>query len=674
MIGLIVTNAIGQSMNMLSLLGALIALGMLVDEAIVVAENIYRHLEEGKSRREAAILGTVEMFPAVLTATLTTIFAFLPLLMLTGEMGTFIKILPIMISVLLISSLFEAFFFLPLHSYDFLRLRKEDHMAHAIWDTLNSWHNSVLHFLFKRRILSLIVIFTSIIMATGMMMKSSKFQLFPDFDVTQIYITGKVNINNDLQDSEKIVTNVEKIILSKLSSEEYSSVTSVIGMRLDAKNEAELGDNLFHIFVDLHERAPDNFFNKYINPHFALEYDASILKRERTAHAISMDLEKWLKEVSEQSYHDRNFKEQKLFEEFQITVPGTGIVAHDIEISLGGQRGDVMVAGIKKLETSLSTIAGVDNISDDLEIGEEELKLRINSYGQQLGFTEASLTKELRAYYLKGEYGKLFNTQGLIRVRIEGNAKDSFSSIESFQVHIPNTKQYIALKEVCHFIVSKSYVSIKKEDSKRLRTVFASLDKKLSTSAEVMKALQPTIDALDASGYIVHVKGEQQENEKTQREMMQAGIIAILLIFITLVWLFNSIVKTLIVLSTIPLVLLGVYIGHWIMGLNLTMPGLIGVIGLAGVVVNDGLIMVSFISKAKDSEDLMRLAKTRLRPILLTSITTVLGLSTLIFFASGQAQILQPMAISLGFGITWATVLNLVYIPLLYSVVYRVKR
>lgn len=126
-------------------------------------------------------------------------------------------------------------------------------------------------------------------------------------------------------------------------------------------------------------------------------------------------------------------------------------------------------------------------------------------------------------------------------------------------------------------------------------------------------------------------------------------------------------------LSTIPLVLLGVYAGHWLMGLNMTMPGLIGVVGLAGVVVNDGLIMVDFIRKAKDTEELMQRAQTRLRPIVLTSLTTVLGLSTLIFFASGQAMILQPMAVSLGFGIAWATVLNLLYVPLLYSIAYKIK-
>jgi len=239
MIGLIVTEAAGYSLNMLSLLGALIALGMLVDEAIVVAENIYRHLEEGMEPREAAIMGASEMFPAVLTATLTTIFAFLPMLMISGEMGTFIKILPIMISVLLISSLFEAFYFLPLHSYDFLRLRKEGHMTHGIWDVLYHSYTRVLVRLLNKKLLSLIVIVTTISTATVYMVASSKFQLFPEFDVTQVYVSGKVNVNNELEDTEKLVAKLEKELLSRLSDDDYISVTSVIGLRIGASNRCQ---------------------------------------------------------------------------------------------------------------------------------------------------------------------------------------------------------------------------------------------------------------------------------------------------------------------------------------------------------------------------------------------------------------------------------------------------
>ena len=669
MIGLIVTQLLGDSINMLSLLGALIALGMLVDEAIVVAENIYRHLEEGKSRREAVIEGTIEMFPAVLTATLTTIFAFLPMLLLTGDMGAFIKIIPIMISVLLLSSLFEAFYFLPLHSYDFLKLQKESFATHSIWEHLYRWYDTMLHFLFRRKIISLIAIVLSILLLTFVMFKQTKFQLFPEFDATQVYVSGKVDINSELQDTEKQVSQIEKILLQKLNTQDFSSVTSVIGFKMDAKNNAEVGDHLFHIFVDLKERAPDNFYNRYINPILSVEYDKKLLVREHDAKEIAQEIKGWLKELK--MAKDKEGK--PLFDELTVRVPGAGVVANDIEISFSGKSEEEILGKIKRVQDTMSKIEGVYNIADDATIGAKELKLRVNRYGQSLGFNEQIVSNELRSYYLKGEYAKMFNEEGLIRVRVEGEIKDRLSSLNDMELSVPNSNRFVSLKDVCDFVVIQGFVTINKEDGKRIRTVFASLDKKRVTSAEVMQRIEPVIKELRAQGFVLDIKGEEKENAKNKKEMGQSAVIAIFLIFITLIWLFNSFRNALIVLSTIPLVLLGVLVGHAIMGLNLTMPGLIGIVGLAGVVVNDGLIMVSFIRTAKDTEELMKLAKTRLRPILLTSVTTVLGLSTLIFFASGQAMILQPMAVSLGFGLTWATVLNLVYVPLLYSVAYRIK-
>ncbi|MEN4045497.1 efflux RND transporter permease subunit [Sulfurimonas sp. NWX367] len=661
MIGLIVTEILGDSLNMLSLLGALIALGMLVDEAIVVAENIYRHLEEGMDRKEAVITGAAEMFPAVLTATLTTVFAFLPMLLMTGEMGMFIKIIPIMITVLLLSSLFEAFYFLPLHAHDFLKVSKEGSFTKRFWQKMHDWYSTALHFLFRRKFLSLSVIVVSIVLLEFVMIKNAKFQLFPDFDNTQIYVYGKVNINNELKDTEKIVTKLENIILKNINNEDVSSVTSVIGFKMDAKNRAELGENMFHIFIDLHERAPENFFDTYISPYLSIEYNPGVQTRKKDAKEIAKEIKKVLK------------NQKSAFEELVVKVPGAGVIAHDVEIGLSTKNAKSVVPYLKILEKELAGIKGVYNIADDATLGEKELKLHVNRYGQELGFTEQDVSNELRAYYLKGEYGKLFNDQGLVRIRLDSNVNKEIRSIHTIELQVPGSDKYVALKEICDFEYIQSFVTLKKENGKRVRSVYASTDKKIITSSELMKKLQPTLQKFKKEGITVDIKGEEKENNKNKREMMQSALIAIFLIFITLVWLFDSIRKSLIVISTIPLVLLGVYVGHWIMGLNLTMPGLIGIVGLAGVVVNDGLIMVDFIKNAKNTEDLMKRAQTRLRPILLTSLTTVLGLLTLIFFASGQAKILQPMAISLGYGIAWATVLNLLYVPLLYAVVYKIK-
>ncbi|NPA66553.1 MAG: efflux RND transporter permease subunit [Epsilonproteobacteria bacterium] len=669
MIGLIVTEMLGDSLNMLSLLGALIALGMLVDEAIVVAENIYRHLEEGMERREAVIVGAMEMFPAVLTATLTTVFAFLPMLLMSGEMGMFIQIIPIMITVLLLSSLFEAFYFLPLHAKDFLKVSKEGSFTKRFWERMYRRYDQLLHFLFRKRYFSLGLMVISILIAEYYMVKNSKFQLFPDYDNTQVYVYGKVDINNDLQDTEKYVTKIEKKLLENADKDDISSITSVVGFKMNAKKQVDLGENMFHIFIDLHERAPENFFDHYISPYLSLEYDEKLLKRKHSANEIADHVRKLLQDM-------KNLKTpqgKNIFEEFVIEVPGTGIVAHDVEISLSGRPDDEILRGLKLIEDKLASIKGVTNIADDADIGEKELKLKVNEYGQQLGFNEQVVQSQLQAYYLKGEYGKLFNDEGLLRIRIESDLDEKIDSIKEVELQVPSQNKKVALKDIADFIYKRGFVTINKEDGERIRSAFASLNKNIITSHEVMQELQPVLKKLKEEGFKVFVKGEEKENQKNIKEMMQAATIAIFLIFITLIWLFDSIVKSLIVISTIPLVLLGVYVGHYIMGLNLSMPGLIGVVGLAGVVVNDGLIMVDFIKRAKDSEELMKRARTRLRPILLTSLTTVLGLFTLMFFASGQAMILQPMAISLGFGIAWATVLNLLYIPLLYAVVYRIR-
>ena len=669
MIGLIVTNIMGDSLNMLSLLGALIALGMLVDEAIVVAENIYRHLEEGMERKEAVITGATEMFPAVLTATLTTVFAFLPMLLMSGDMGMFIKIIPIMITVLLLSSLFEAFYFLPLHAYDFLKVSEKESFTKRFWLKMYERYDKILHFLFRRRYVSLIIIVASILSLTFVMMKNSKFQLFPDFDTTQVYVYGKVNINNELEDTEKIVTKLEKTLIEKLDKDNVSSVTSVIGFKMDSKNRAELGENMFHIFVDLNERVPVNFFDKYISPVLSVESGSADKIRKDDAKVIAGEIKEYIKSM--ESLKDE--RDALVFEELVVKVPGAGVVANDIEIALSSKENVDVIASLNYLQEELAKIDGVFNISDDADLGERELKLRVNQYGQELGFNEETISSALRAYYLKGEYGKLFNSSGLIRIKLESGANENINSINSIELQVPTTQNFVKLKDISDFIYMQSFVTLKKENAKRIRSFYASIDKDKVTSSEVMKQLEPALEKVRSNGIDLDIKGEEKENKKNKREMLQAGLIAIFLIFITLVWLFDSIKKPLIVISTIPLVLLGVYVGHWVMGLNMTMLGMIGTVGLAGVVVNDGLIMVNFIKKAQDTEELMKRAKTRLRPILLTSLTTVLGLLTLIFFASGQAMILQPMAVSLGFGIAWATVLNLLYVPLMYSVAYKIK-
>ena len=677
MITLIAADMIGYSLNMLTLLGALIALGMLVDEAIVVAENIYRHMEMGKTPREAAIDGSVEMFPAVLTATLTTVFAFLPLLILSGEMGMFMKVLPVMISILLVSSLFEAFYFLPLHAKELFSMKdtKVDHDRNNFWVKLDIVYEKILKKLLKRTKRSLFLLVAFILLATAGMLSITKFKLFPEFDSTQIYLSGKIDVNSKLEDTEKYVTELEHKLLEYYKSQgdgkgEVSSITSIVGLLFNSDQTFESGNNLFHIFINLHEKAAENFFDTYLNPIFSLEYDGSDMIREKKAQEIAQETQKDVIEAFRQMKLPNG---EKLFSEINIFVPQTGIVGHDIEIGLNTLDEKKQLLAIGELKKALSDIEGVFDVTDNAKEGVQELKLRVNEYGQMLGFSESYVTSVLKGSFLTGEYGKMFDDKGLIRVRIEDPNKDSDLKIRSVQLTTPDGKSVVRLDEVCDFVYKKSYVKIFKENGDRVRTVIARVESKTILATDVMKKVKPLLEKFEKEEIKVIIKGEEKENNQMKKEMSQAAIMALFLIFISLVWMFNSLVLPLIIISTIPLTVVGALVGTYIMGINMTMPGLMGVIGLAGVVVNDGLIMLSFIRNAKDQSEMMEKAGHRLRPILLTSITTVLGLSSMIFFASGQALIIQPMAISLGFGIAWATVLNLYYVPLMYAVIYKVK-
>ena len=671
MIALISAEMMGESINMLSLMGALIALGMLVDEAIVVAENIYRHIEMGKSPREASIDGAVEMFPAVLTATMTTVFAFLPLLIMSGEMGMFIRILPIMISILLLSSLFEAFYFLPLHAKEFFSMGKIENIQKEqsqFWKKLISLYRFILKGLLKFKATSLLLLVGLILFGTVAMFKVSKFQLMPEFDVQQIHLNGKVNINNSLTDTEKYVTHIEEELLKYLDKKEVDSVTSVIGFKMNQDQTFDTGDNLFHIFINLHERAPENLFDKYINPLFSLEYDDSDMIRNKSAQAITKEVQQG---ILEQMRKLKDKEGRAVFEEFNIYAQQTGMVGNDIEIGFSDENQSKVLETLAKVEKKLATIKGVHDIGDNATEGERELKLRVNEYGQSLGLNESYISQILRGSFFKAEYSKMFNQEGLLRVKLEDKYKDKKGTLSNFKLTTPDGK-VVALKEVCDFIYQKSFVRIFKENGVRVNSLYGAVDKSVIVPQEVMKKLKPLLDEVRKEGIKVIIKGEKKANDQIILEMTQAGLIAGFLIFITLVWMFNSFVQPLIILSIIPLSILGVLVGTKLMGLNLTMTGAMGIVGLAGVVVNDGLIMLEFIRKANTTKEILDYAGQRFRPIILTSVTTVLGLASLIFFASGQALILQPMAISLGFGVAWATVLNLYFVPLMYAVLYRV--
>jgi len=660
MIGLISADYLGHSLNMLSLLGALLALGMLVDEAIVVGENIYRHLEMGKSKYDAALDGAYEMFPAVLTATATTIFAFLPILMMTGETGVFLKILPVMISVLILSSLFEAFYFLPLHAMHTFKLNKVDKKEIGFWEKIKNLYGDILEFLLKRKYISLFILVAFILSSTWYLLKNSKFEFMPEFDTTQVYISASIGAGHSLEQTEQEVYKIEKKLLKHFKlGDDIDSMSSVVGLKLDGKQLPQMQEFYFQIFVNLKEAKPTNLFDKFINPILSPKYDSTDMTREIPAKEIAKQIKEVLKDDIK----------NPLFVELSVKVPGAGIVKNDIEMAFSGDT-KLVRQTIKSIKNELSKIKGVNNIADDILLGNYDLKFKVTNYGLSLGFNETNIVDALKPYYFKASFSKMYDKSGIVDIVFQSKNKDIKSSLDNFELTIANTNNKININDVVIFEKTPSLSEILKEDGIKIQSITASLED--ITSDEVYEKLDNILKNLP-KGIEVKIKGEQEENKKVKQEMTQAFIIALVLIFISLVVMFDSLLKSFLILSTIPLSILGVLIGNVIMGINLSMPGVIGVIGLAGVIVNDGIIMMDFIQKSRSIKEVKEFALLRLRPIILTSFTTILGLSSLIFFASGQALILQPMAISLGFGVLWATVLNLYYLPLVYSTIYLRK-
>ncbi|GAB6044670.1 efflux RND transporter permease subunit [Caminibacter profundus] len=657
-IAIIALDYLDFSLNLLSMLGALIALGMIVDEAIVVGENIYRHMEMGKSKLQAAVDGTIEVFWPVVVAATTTVLAFLPMLLIKGEIGVFIKILPVMITVLILSSLLEAFVFLPLHSKEILKIlpsKKE-----IFWEKFQLIYMKMLRLFFKYRFISLafFLIFLPILLGLGF--KHSKFQLFPDFDASQIYVNGSLDSNYTITQTSKAIEPIEKV-LRKYLGDDVEGFTTVVGMKMNNRGEANTGENYFHIFVDLNDKKPTDFYNKYIAPIFQ-----PIKVETQTRVHSSWELAKLIKK-------DLNYTKIQGLKELNVIIPQAGVVKSDVVISIAGNSQEKILKAIKTLESKIKNINGVYNIYDDAELGAYEIKIKVNEYGEKLGFNEVNIYSMLRGFFGESEVAKTFNKDGIVKIIIKDKNKDSFNQLVHFRLNIPGTNQMIELNKVANFEIKREFKKIHKYDGIAAKSVYASLDKKIITTAEFYKKIAPVLEQIKKEDLKIIIGGAAKTSKEFIKDLKTALVIALLLIFLILVLMFNSILLPFVIISVIPLSFLGVIIGNMIMGMNMTMLGMIGIVGLAGVVVNDGIVMIDFIKRAKNLDELLKLASYRLRPILLTSITTFFGLATLMFFPYGQSAILQPLAIALGFGIMWGTVLNLFYLPLFYYILNKSK-
>jgi multidrug efflux pump subunit AcrB len=349
-----------------------------------------------------------------------------------------------------------------------------------------------------------------------------------------------------------------------------------------------------------------------------------------------------------------------------------GIVKTDVQINFISNDDALTNQAITKVEQKLSVIKGVKDFSNNVKKGKVEYKLKLNDYAHTLNLSEGYIASILSSYFLGSKKTTTFGNDGVVDIVTQELHKDNLETLKNFSLPTPNG-QYVTLSKVVEFIKVQDYEIINKEDGLIVKKVSANVNKKITTASEVLEQLDPLLNEIKKQGITVKLKGEKEKNQQMKQDMLKALLVAVLLIVLMLLIIFPKIKYPLMIISVIPFSIFGALLGHKIMGMHLAMPSIVGMFGLAGVVINDGIIMLEFLHGTRDREQFFKRAKQRLRPILITTITTFIGLSTLMFYAVGEAVIMQPLAISLGFGLLWGTVLNLFYIPAIYAVVNKIK-
>ncbi len=659
-IGLLFIYHMGYSINIVSLLGALIVIGIVVDDAIVVSENIQRHIDDGMESMDAALLGVKEMMLPVTLATVSTVAAFLPMFMLGGEIALFLILIPIVVIMILLGSLLESFFFLPLHASEFLK--KSNNFVD--WKPFQNLYEKVLSFFIEYKKTFVVLFIVLIPIGTVLTAQSMKFQFFPNFDGNNLYISGKLDINTPLEDTYKISQEIQAKLMEH--SEEFSlkSISSTSGYRRSLSGDTQRNNSVFFITMELYDRQETSWINKYISPvlNFTFDFNNPDRKREKQTFELSPLARELI----------LPFKEKYKMVELGVMEDKPGLIRSDVQINLSGSNDLELESAVKKLEAQISKLKGIKNFSNNIRYGKMEYKIKINSYGESLGLSEASVAKVLSSYFLEKKQSTTFNERGVMEIKTRDSAKDDTQTLLDFNVALGDGR-YVKLTDIATITQIQDYEKIDKLNGNIVKIVYASVDKRIITPTEVLEALQTTLDEIVNSGIEVELLGEKEKKKQLKDDMKNALFLAVFLIFLTLLLIFSKIKYALMVISVIPLSILGALLGHKLLGINLSMPSVIGILGLAGVVINDGIIMLDFLHGTHKSEDFFKRAKLRLRPIVITSLTTFLGLFTLIFYATGQAVILQPIAVSLGFGLVWGTFLNLLYLPTLYALVNGIK-
>ncbi len=663
---------LGLSINMISLFAFILALGIIVDDAIVVGENIYEHRQRGKPYRQAAIDGALEVAVPVTFSILTTVAAFIPLIFISGMMGKFIQVMPIIVITLLLVSLVESLLILPTHlspgkarpdSGGFLG--SIDQIRHWFSNTLQRFVNGPYLWALKLnlhyRYIALAAGIVALLLTVGVVKNGLiKFAFMPEVDGDKITVVIQMNRGVPIEETSR----VSDLILQK-------------GMETVAEYDEKrpAGDSILRnvytvVGGNIAGGGPvggSNITATHVS-NIAMFLTKSEIRNVPAAEISAV----WRKKVGEIPGIDSL--------SFRSSLMHMGA---NIDVLLAHQDFSVLEQSSKRISKALAEYQGVSDIEDTYVRGKREIKLKLKPAARTLGITETDLGRQVRAAFYGAEALRLQRGRNEIKVMVrypDANRRELWD-FETMRIRTPRGQE-IPLLQAAEVIEGQGFSEINRTDRKRVINISAAVNNEQSNAQEIISDLKqnllPQLVA-DYPGLSWDMEGEEKERRESLASVLGGFKLAMIAIFALLAIPFRSYTQPILIMAAIPFGLVGAVIGHFIMNHDLSLLSMFGLVALSGVVVNDSLLLIDKINSnrregASLHDAVIAAGIRRFRPILLTSLTTFFGLMPMIMETSVQAQFLVPMAISLGFGILFATGITLLLIPTFYLILEDIRQ
>ncbi len=649
---LAVLYGVGGSINMMSLFALIMALGVIVDDAIVVGEDAYAHYRNGESPLHASEGAGKRMLWPVLASSLTTVAAFLPLMMVGGIIGNILFDIPLVMICVILASLIECFLVLPAHLRTAF-LRSGDGPLDRLRARFDAGFEQFRDGPFRRlstlsvthRGTTLSIAAAVLILAIGLLAGGRlNFTFFPTPEAQTLYANATFVAGTPRQDVERFLGQLETTL---------------------AETEQALGGALLHTAVirqggTLGEGATGNLSGDQFGSVFV-----ELSSPDRREVRNSQFIDEWKSRIVLPPG----------LESFTLTQRQSGPPGKDINVRLTGHDPMRLKAAAENLAATLRTVPGVTDTQDDMPYGRDQLIFSLTPAGRALGLSTQDLGRQLRAAY-DGQLAQIFQDgpdEIEVRVRLPREDRERLASLADYSIRLPDGR-FVPLASVAQFRDNRGFEALRHAQGLLAVEISAEIDRSLNNANNVRKALnEDTLPRLARDyGIAYSFEGRAADQRETMEDMRYGLLLGLALIYIVLAWVFASWGWPLVVMTIIPFGLVGAIFGHWIMGIDLTILSLFGLFGLSGIVVNNAIILVSFFKEQRHkglnvNEALVQASCLRLRAVLLTSLTTIGGLAPLLFERSLQAQFLIPMATSIAFGLAVATVLVLFVIPALLS-------